>query len=223
MRDMMNKVETLNTIHQLGLLSVLRGPSPDLTLKMVEALVAGGVKGIEITFTTPDALGVVRSLDQRFGDQILLGMGTLTRPEQAALAKGAGARFLVSPHCETSLASAMKATGLPIMIGALSPSEIVMSRTLGSDVVKLFPGSLGGPAYLKALRGPFPDIPIMPTGGVKLDNVDDWFAAGAFAVGAGSNLCPKTLAEQGRFNEITEIAGAFVTAVDSVHRPVRSL
>lgn len=215
----MNKQETLDVIHQLGLLSVLRGPSPDLTLHMVDALVAGGVTGIEITFTTPNALEVVKSLDERFGDQILLGMGTLTRPEQAAAAQKAGARFLVSPHCEKNLAAAMKATGLPIMLGALSPSEVVMSRTLGSDVVKLFPGSLGGPKYLKALRGPFPDIPIMPTGGVSEDNVGDWFAAGAFAVGAGSNLCPTVLAQERRFDEITAIAKAFVSAVASARIP----
>jgi 2-dehydro-3-deoxyphosphogluconate aldolase/(4S)-4-hydroxy-2-oxoglutarate aldolase len=220
---MMNKQETLDAIGQLGLLSVLRGPSPDLTLHMVEALIAGGVTGIEITFTTPNALKVVKSLNERFGNQILLGMGTLTRPEQAAAAQEAGARFLVSPHTEKNLAAAMKETGLPIMLGALSPSEVVLSRKLGSDVVKLFPGSLGGPRYLKALRGPFPDIPIMPTGGVSKDNVADWFAAGAFAVGAGSNLCPTALAREGRFEEITASAKAFVSAVASARSPVEKL
>ncbi|HCB50289.1 MAG: 2-dehydro-3-deoxyphosphogluconate aldolase [Anaerolineae bacterium SG8_19] len=219
----MSKQTTLDTIRQLGLLSVLRGPSFDLTLQMVDALVAGGVWGIEITFTTPNALEVVKSLDRRFGDQILLGMGTLTKPEQAAAAKEAGARFLVSPHCEKSLAGAMKETGLPIMLGALTPSEVILSRKLGSDVVKLFPGSLGGPEYLKALRGPFPDIPIMPTGGVSQDNVSDWFAAGAFAVGAGSNLCPTALAQERRFGEITALAKAFVQAVASARSPVGKL
>lgn len=219
----MSKQTTLDTIRQLGLLSVLRGPSLDLTLQMVDALVAGGVRGIEITFTTPNALEVVKSLDRRFGDQILLGMGTLTKPEQAAAAKEAGARFLVSPHCEKSLAGAMKETGLPIMLGALTPSEVILSRKLGSDVVKLFPGSLGGPEYLKALRGPFPDIPIMPTGGVSQDNVGDWFAAGAFAVGAGSNLCPTALAQERRFGEITALAKAFVQAVASARSPVGKL
>jgi 2-dehydro-3-deoxyphosphogluconate aldolase/(4S)-4-hydroxy-2-oxoglutarate aldolase len=219
----MSKQTTLDTIRQLGLLSVLRGPSLDLTLQMVDALVAGGVRGIEITFTTPNALEVVKSLDRRFGDQILLGMGTLTKPEQVVAAKEAGARFLVSPHCEKSLAGAMKETGLPIMLGALTPSEVILSRKLGSDVVKLFPGSLGGPEYLKALRGPFPDIPIMPTGGVSQDNVSDWFAAGAFAVGAGSNLCPTALAQERRFGEITALAKAFIQAVASARSPVGKL
>jgi 2-dehydro-3-deoxyphosphogluconate aldolase/(4S)-4-hydroxy-2-oxoglutarate aldolase len=209
----MNKQATLDRIHKLGLLAVIRGPSFELTLKMVEALVAGGVLGIEITYTTPDAVGVVRALDQTYGEQIALGMGTLTTPEHAASARDAGARFVVSPHCEETLAAAMVGTGLAVMIGALTPSEIVKARSLGSDVVKIFPGSLVGPSYLKDLRGPFPDIPLMPTGGVSVDNVADWFAAGAFAVGAGSALCPKALVVEGHFDEITQRAAAFVKAV----------
>ena len=215
----MTKKETLDAIHNIGLLSVLRGPAPDLTLKMVDALVEGGVTGIEITFTTPNALEVVRDLDQQFGDQILLGMGTLTRPEQAAAAKAAGARFLVSPHTEEELAAAMVATGLPVMLGALTPSEVVRSFNLGTDVVKLFPGSLGGPGYLRALRGPFPEIPIMPTGGVSQENAAEWFAAGAFAIGAGSNLCPTALAREGRFAEISHIARGFAETVAAIRRP----
>ncbi|WP_420645059.1 bifunctional 4-hydroxy-2-oxoglutarate aldolase/2-dehydro-3-deoxy-phosphogluconate aldolase [Candidatus Leptofilum sp.] len=214
----MDKEQTLQKIEELGLLAVLRGPSPELTLKMVEALVAGGVLGIEITYTTPNAAAVVKMLDEQFGDQIVLGMGTLTRPEQAAEAKAAGAKFLVSPHTEAELAKAMVATGLPLMMGALTPSEVVQSRRLGSDVVKLFPGSLGGPSYLKGLKGPFPDIPMMPTGGVSKDNVADWFAAGAVAVGAGGQLCPKSLAAAGQFDEITAIAREFVTAVHAARR-----
>ena len=209
----MSKAETLQKIQELGLLAVLRGPSLELTLKMVEALVAGGVFGIEITYTTPNAPEVVQQLDQRFDDQILLGMGTLTKPAHAAEAQQAGAKFLVSPHTEAELARAMVATRLPIMMGALTPSEVVESVRLGSDVVKLFPGSLGGSAYMKALKGPFPDIPMMPTGGVNKENVADWFAAGAVAVGAGGQLCPRSLALAGKFDEITAVAREFVTAV----------
>jgi 2-dehydro-3-deoxyphosphogluconate aldolase/(4S)-4-hydroxy-2-oxoglutarate aldolase len=209
----MDKQHVLSRIESLGLLAVIRGPSPELTLRMVEALVAGGVTGIEITYTTPDAAAVVRALDERFGQDILLGMGTLTEPEQAAEAQDAGARFLVSPHTEPELARAMTATGLPVMFGALTPSEVMMAHRLGSDVVKLFPGSLAGPSYLKALHGPFPHIKLMPTGGVSLENVGDWFAAGAVAVGAGSSLCPAAWAKAGRFADITQRAAAFVEAV----------
>jgi len=212
---MSGKNEVLKKIEQLGVLAVLRGPSRELTLKMVEALVKGGVTGIEITFTTPDALQVVSDLHQNFGSAITLGMGTLTETEQAQAAKDAGAEFLVSPHTERELARAMTATGLACMFGALSPSEVQMAWSLGSDVVKIFPGSLGGPGYMKSLKGPFPEIPMMPTGGVSQENLAAWFRAGAFAVGAGSNLCPKDLAAAGEFSKITKIAKEFLAALQS--------
>ncbi len=214
----MSKEQTLSRVRELGLLAVLRGPSPNLTLKMVDALVAGGVLGIEITYTTPNAPEVVNQLHNKYGDEILLGMGTLTTPEDAKEAKAAGAQFIVSPHCEDELAQAMVATGLGVMIGALTPSEVVKAYRLGSDVVKIFPGSLGGPSYIKALRGPFPDIPMMPTGGVAADNLVDWFAAGAVAVGAGSQLCPRAWAEAGRFDDITEQAKDFVKAIEQARK-----
>ena len=211
----MDKEKILEKVKGAGVIAVIRGPSVDLTLKMVEALIAGGINSIEITYTTPNAALVVYSLDQRFGDDILLGMGTLTTPAQAQEAKDAGARFIVSPHCEEELASAMVATGLPMMMGALTPTEIVASHRLGSSIVKLYPGSLGGPKYLKSIRGPFPDIPIMPTGGVSADNVGEWYDAGAVAVGAGSNLCPAKLAQDGDFDEITARAQGYIKAIDA--------
>jgi 2-dehydro-3-deoxyphosphogluconate aldolase / (4S)-4-hydroxy-2-oxoglutarate aldolase len=209
----MDKQDILNRLHDLGLVAVIRGPSPELTVRMVEALVAGGVTGIEITYTTPNAPEVVRQLDRAFGASILLGMGTLTDPAQAAEAQTAGARYLVSPITEESLARAMVATGLPVMIGALTPTEVYKAHQLGSDVVKLFPGSAVGPDYVKALHGPFPQIKIMPTGGVDEHNVGEWFKAGVFAVGAGSQLSPGKLAKEGRFEEITAVARRFAAAV----------
>jgi 2-dehydro-3-deoxyphosphogluconate aldolase/(4S)-4-hydroxy-2-oxoglutarate aldolase len=209
----MNKAEVLEKIKELGLLAVIRGPSPELTVKMVEALIAGGVLGIEITYSTPNAEDVVRTLSSKYGDRILLGMGTLTKPEQAAQAKQAGAHFLVSPICEPELVKSMVATGLLTMAGALSPSEVLQAYNLGSDVIKIFPGSLGGPAYIKALKGPFPYIPMMPTGGVSAGNVVEWFRAGVVAVGAGSELCPPQLAREGKFDEITRLAREFMQVV----------
>ena len=209
----MNKVEVLEKIKELGLLAVIRGPSPELTVKMVAALVAGGVLGIEITYSTPNAEEVVRTLAGQYGDRILLGMGTLTRPEQATQAKQAGAHFLVSPICEPELVKSMVASGLLCMAGALSPTEVFQAYSLGVDVIKIFPGSLGGPAYVKALKGPFPYIPMMPTGGVSAGNVVEWFKAGVVAVGAGSELCPPQLAREGKFDEITKLAAEFVRVV----------
>ncbi|MFO7664837.1 MAG: bifunctional 4-hydroxy-2-oxoglutarate aldolase/2-dehydro-3-deoxy-phosphogluconate aldolase [Chloroflexota bacterium] len=209
----MSKQETLNRLHELGIVAVIRGPSPELTVRMVEALVVGGVTGIEITYTTPNAIAVVRELDRTFGNDILLGMGTLTAPEQATEAQTAGARYLVSPVTDEALGRAMVGTGLPVMIGALTPTEVYQAHQLGSDVVKLFPGSAVGPEYVKALHGPFPQIKIMPTGGVDEHNVGQWFKAGVFAVGAGSQLSPGKLAKEGRFEEITAIARRFAAAV----------
>ncbi|HHY88061.1 MAG TPA: bifunctional 4-hydroxy-2-oxoglutarate aldolase/2-dehydro-3-deoxy-phosphogluconate aldolase [Chloroflexi bacterium] len=215
----MDKQAVLDRIESLGLLAVLRGPSPELTVRMVEALAAGGVYGIEITYSTPNAEAVVAELAEKFGDRILLGMGTLIRPEQAASAKAAGAQFLVSPVCDPELVRAMVATGLPVMAGALTPTEVLQAHQLGSDVVKIFPGSMTGPSYIKALKGPFPYIRMMPTGGVNAGNIADWFAAGVVAVGAGSELCPPKLAKEGRFDEISERAREFVRIVEAARAP----
>ncbi|NWF69165.1 MAG: bifunctional 4-hydroxy-2-oxoglutarate aldolase/2-dehydro-3-deoxy-phosphogluconate aldolase [Chloroflexi bacterium] len=209
----MDKAKSLERLHTLGLVAVIRGPSVDGTLRLVEALVKGGVTGIEITFTTPNALEVTNKLRAAFGDAILLGMGTLVEPAQAQQALDAGATFLVSPHTEAELARAMTATGLPTMLGALTPTEVMLAKRLGSDVIKLFPGSLTGPAYVKALKGPFPDLLIMPTGGVSAENVKEWFAAGVYAVGAGSELCPPQLIKEGRFDELQARAERFAQAV----------
>ena len=211
----MDKTEILEKVKELGLLAVIRGPSADLTVQMVDALVEGGVKGIEITYSTPDAEDVVRRLALKYGESILLGMGTLTKAGQAASAKEAGAMFLVSPVCEDELVKAMVASRLLTMAGALTPTEVLKAYTMGVDVVKIFPGSLGGPAYIKALKGPFPYIPMMPTGGVNASNAAEWFAAGVVAVGAGSELCPPQLAKEGKFAEISQRAVAFVKVIQA--------
>lgn len=211
----MDKTEILEKVKELGLLAVIRGPSADLTVQMVDALVEGGVKGIEITYSTPDAEDVVRRLALKYGESILLGMGTLTKAGQAASAKEAGAMFLVSPVCEDELVKAMVASRLLTMAGALTPTEVLKAYTMGVDVVKIFPGSLGGPAYIKALKGPFPYIPMMPTGGVNASNAADWFAAGVVAVGAGSELCPPQLAREGKFAEISQRAVEFVKVIQA--------
>jgi 2-dehydro-3-deoxyphosphogluconate aldolase/(4S)-4-hydroxy-2-oxoglutarate aldolase len=211
----MAKEDTLSRLRRIGLVAVIRGPSAELTLRMVESLVAGGVTGIEITYSTPDAEQVVDALARKYGSEILLGMGTLTEPAQADAAKAAGASYLVSPICDPDLVCSMLATGLVTMAGALTPTEVFRAYRLGSHVVKIFPGSLTGPAYVKALKGPFPSIPMMPTGGVSTANVAEWFAAGVVAVGAGSELCPPQMAKEGRFDEITRRASEFARVVQA--------
>lgn len=193
-------------------LAVVRAPSAESALLAADALIAGGIFGLEITYSTPDAPAVIRELDARYGERIYLGAGTVTTAEEAAKAADAGARFLVSPGTRRELTAAMKATGLLVLTGALTPSEVMAAIEYGADVVKIFPASLGGPAFLKSLRGPFPDVALMPTGGVTPDNLDAWFAAGAVAVGAGGDLVSGADLASGRYDEVERKARLFASA-----------
>jgi 2-dehydro-3-deoxyphosphogluconate aldolase/(4S)-4-hydroxy-2-oxoglutarate aldolase len=193
-------------------LAIVRAPSAESALLAADALVTGGIVGLEISYTTPDAPAVIRELDARYGERIYLGAGTVTTPEEALLAANAGARFLVSPGTRQHLTAAMKATGLVVLTGALTPSEVMAAIEYGADVVKIFPASLGGPAFLKALGGPFPNVAFLPTGGVTPENLDDWFAAGAIAVGAGGDLVPYADLAAGRYDEVLRKASLFASA-----------
>lgn len=201
-----------------GILAVLRAPSPDLALEAAEAIIRGGVSGIEVTFSTPDAPAVIRELIARHGEAAYIGAGTVTTAEQAAQAADAGAAFLVSPGTLPDLTRAMISTGRVVMTGAMTPTEVMGALELGVDVVKIFPASLGGPSYLGALRGPFPDAPLMPTGGVKPDNLADWFAAGAVAVGAGGDLANGTAIANADWADIEQRAARFATALAAARR-----
>jgi 2-dehydro-3-deoxyphosphogluconate aldolase/(4S)-4-hydroxy-2-oxoglutarate aldolase len=199
-----------------GVLAVLRAPSPEQALDAAEAIIRGGITGIEVTYSTPDAPAVIRELIARHGDAAYVGAGTVTTLEQATAAADAGAEFLVSPGTLPELTRAMLDTGRVVMTGAMTPTEVMGALALGVDVVKIFPASLGGPSYLGALRGPFPDAPLMPTGGVKPDNVAEWFAAGAVAVGAGGDLANSTSIKNGDWADLTARAETFAAAFAAV-------
>ncbi|MBC6463208.1 bifunctional 4-hydroxy-2-oxoglutarate aldolase/2-dehydro-3-deoxy-phosphogluconate aldolase [Actinomadura sp. HBU206391] len=196
-----------------AVVAVLRAPDPSSAVRGVEALVAGGVTGIEITYSTPDAPSVIAEIARRHGDDVLLGAGTVTTPEQAIEAVDAGARFLVSPGSTDELGRAMLATGVTLLLGALTPSEVMRVSALGAHAVKIFPASLGGPGYLRSLRGPFPAVPFVPTGGVNEENVGTWLSAGAVAVGAGGELCSTADLAAGRYGDIEHRARGFAEAV----------
>lgn len=203
----------LDDLGHAYVIATLRAPSTEAALGAADALLAGGVRAIEVTYTTPDVPGVLRAIRERHGDDVLLGAGTLLDPHQAEEAFAAGAGFLVSPGLDDELVAAMRATGAVTMAGAVTPTEVMRARRLGVDVVKLFPGSLGGPAHLKALRAPLPDVTYMPTGGVSADNLGEWLAAGAFAVGAGGELCPGAALAAGDFDEVRKRAERFTAAL----------
>lgn len=204
-------------LRRAGVVAVLRAPSPDGALAAVAALVDGGVTGIEITYSTPDAPAVIAEVRARH-PEALVGAGTVLTPAQAAAAADAGSAFLVSPGTAPELAAAMLDTGLPVLSGALTPSEVMAATALGVHAVKVFPASLGGPGYLRALRGPFPDVPLVPTGGVSAGNLGEWFAAGAVAVGAGGELCSSAHIAAGRWESLTVRARAFTAALAEVRR-----
>jgi 2-dehydro-3-deoxyphosphogluconate aldolase / (4S)-4-hydroxy-2-oxoglutarate aldolase len=208
-----DKQAILKRIAELGLLAVLRAPDPAGAQRTVEALVEAGVLGIEITYSTPDAASVIAGVKQSYGDEVLVGAGTLVTHAQVSEAAEAGASYLVSPGLDDEVVASIQATGLPAMAGVLTPTEVMRGVRLGVDVMKLFPGSLGGPSYLRSLRGPFPDVPFMPTGGVSADNVGDWLAAGAIAVGAGSELASAGGISSGDFAGIREKGRRFLAAI----------
>jgi 2-dehydro-3-deoxyphosphogluconate aldolase/(4S)-4-hydroxy-2-oxoglutarate aldolase len=208
--------ESLARLSATGALAVVRAPDPDSALRGVDALVEGGITGIEVTYSTPDAPKVISAVADRYGDRVHLGAGTVVTAHQAREAADAGAQFLVSPGTEPKLTTAMLDTSLMVMTGALTPSEVMHATRLGVHAVKIFPANQVGPGFLKALKAPFPDVSLMPTGGVNADNLAEWFAAGAVAVGAGGDLVSTADLAQGRFDEVRDKAQAFRAVLDAV-------
>lgn len=203
----------LARISDAGIIATLRAPSNAAAHGAVDALLAGGITAIEVTYTTPDAGTVIAELHERLGDAIILGAGTLTTPEQVREAHAAGAAFFVSPGFDADVYDAIVETGGLSMIGGFTATEVQALAKRGADVVKFFPGSLGGPAALKAMRGPFPGLNYIPTGGVSSANLGEWLAAGATAVGAGGELIPGAALASGDYAAITANAREFVAAL----------
>jgi 2-dehydro-3-deoxyphosphogluconate aldolase / (4S)-4-hydroxy-2-oxoglutarate aldolase len=194
--------------HRLA--AVLRIPRAELAERVVAALVAGGVEVVELTFTTPGVEAALAHVRDRHPG-LLLGAGTIRDEGQARRAAAAGADFLVMPHLEPRLLGICRATGLPALPGVLTPSEVALALAEGADLLKLFPAGSAGPAHLKALRGPFPELRVVPTGGIGLEDIPAWIEAGALAVGVGGELCPGALVEEQRLGELTERARRFVS------------
>ena len=198
----------------LRLVAVIRADRPEDALLAARAMARAGVRGIEITFTVPDAAAIIRQAAAELPPEVVVGAGTVLTRAQANAALAAGARFLVSPVGDAWLVEMGHAAGAQVAIGGLTPTEIVFAQRAGADYVKLFPGdSLGGPAYIKHLRGPLPDVPLMVTGGVTRENATAYLNAGAQSVGLGSDLAPKALVAAGDMEGLTRHAAAVVAAV----------
>lgn len=208
-------VLSFDDIIQSGIVAVLRAPDSKSALQTVDALARGGVNAVEVTYSTPNPLSVIEKLAGRADTDLLVGAGTIVDERQALEAAAAGAQFLVSPGTDAAVVRAMLSTGRPTLSGALTPSEVMEAIALGVHAVKLFPASIGGPAYLRSLREPFAELTVVPTGGVDAANLGQWFDAGARAVGVGSGLCPTADIARGAFDEITERARHLRQALDA--------
>jgi 2-dehydro-3-deoxyphosphogluconate aldolase/(4S)-4-hydroxy-2-oxoglutarate aldolase len=208
--------KVLARIAEIGIVPVIRAESSSQALLAVEALLAGGIPIAEITMTVPCALDAIRECRRVHGARVLTGAGTVLNVQMARQCIDAGAEFLVSPGFAPEALKFAKQHDLIFIPGVLTPTEIMAARNQGADIIKVFPcGNVGGPAYVKALKGPFPDIKIIPTGGVNLTNAADYLKAGAFALGVGSELVDPAALRNSDRQRITELARLFVELVKS--------
>lgn len=196
-----------------GIVAIIRATSGEQLVNVARALHEGGIDVIEVTFTVPNVLEILAAVRKDLGKKILLGAGTVLDPETCRAALLAGAEFIVSPSLNLDVIKLCKRYGKLVMPGAFTPTEIVTAWEAGADIVKLFPADCVGPNYLKALRGPLPQVRILPTGGVDLKTLPDFFKAGACAVGLGGQLVEKSAVESGNMTRIRELAAQYVALV----------
>jgi len=203
-----SKIEIVSKIISSGLVAVIRAENSDQAARIAEAAASGGVAALEITFTVPGAAGVIEHLAKKRSAEILLGAGTVLDPETARIAILAGGQFVVSPALNPETARLCNRYQVPYMPGASTIREVIEAMECGADIVKVFPGEILGPAFVKAVKGPLPQAQLMPTGGVSLENVAQWIHAGSVAIGVGGNLTAG--AKTGDFASITHLARQFV-------------
>ena len=210
----MNKTEIINRIKEIGIVPVVRAQSADEAMQAVEAIREGGVPVLEITMTVPGAVNVIEQVSKRFGSDVIVGAGTVLDAETARVCILAGAQFIVSPALNLGTIECCHRYSVPVMPGALTPTEVIPAWNAGADIVKIFPaGSVGGASYVKNLKGPFPQIDLIPTGGVSLKTAADFIKAGAVALGVGTDLVDTKALREGNAQLVTERARQFVQIV----------
>ncbi len=213
--------ETMTRLEQLGLIPVLRARSAKEAHALVDAMVAGGVKVVEVTMTVPGAIEILKELKQVHGDRLLLGSGTVTTVADCEATIEAGAEFVVSPSLHLDVIAATLKAGKLSIPGALTPTEVITAWRAGAAYVKVFPCSaVGGAAYLKALKAPFPEIRLIPTGGVTLTTAADFLHAGASALGVGTDLVNPTAIARGEPHTIIETARRYLQVIAQARIPV---
>jgi 2-dehydro-3-deoxyphosphogluconate aldolase/(4S)-4-hydroxy-2-oxoglutarate aldolase len=210
----MKKADVLQRIRVTGLIPVVRAESAELALRAVKAIKAGGVNVLEVTMTVPGAIGVIEHLAAAFGDEAVIGAGTVLDAQTAQVCANAGAQFIVSPSLDEGTIAFCRDNELAVFPGALTPTEVVRAWNAGADAVKVFPaGAVGGANYLRALKAPLPQIELVPTGGVSLKTAGDFIKAGAMALGVGAELVDPKALREGREELITERARQFLELV----------
>ncbi len=207
---MRSRSEITSLLTNPGIIAVVRTQKPEQVPSICEALLAGGVIAMEITFTVPNAADAIREADRCFGARALIGAGTVLHPETARTALEAGAHFIVSPITRVALVEAAHAAGRPVMLGAYTPTEAQTAHEAGADFIKIFPADKLGPAYVKALRAPLPHLKIVPTGGVDLTTAADFLRAGCAALGVGGSLLTAEILRTNDWPALTRLAGEYV-------------
>jgi 2-dehydro-3-deoxyphosphogluconate aldolase/(4S)-4-hydroxy-2-oxoglutarate aldolase len=206
--------DVIRRIGETGIVPVVRAATVEDATRAVEAICAGGIPILEITMTVPNATSVIRHVVREHGNSALIGAGTVTTGEQAEQCIRAGAEFLVSPGMSTHVLAVAQACAKLAIPGALTPTELMHAQDNGAKLIKIFPcGNVGGAKYLQSLRGPFPNVALIPTGGVSASNATDYIAAGAFALGVGGDLINAAALREGNLAKITQAARELVEAV----------
>ena len=211
---MSGKAEVIQTIRDIGIIPVVRAQSAEEAMKAIDAIREGGISILEITMTVPGAVGVIEEVSRRYGNEAVVGAGTVLDGETARACILAGARFVVSPSLNLETIEVCRRYGIAVMPGALTPTEVVQAWSAGADFVKVFPaGAVGGASYIKSLKAPLPQIELVPTGGVSLKTAADFIKAGASALGVGADLVDVKAIREGQSQVITERAREFVQIV----------
>ena len=213
-RALPGKSEVIQKIRDVGLIPVVRATSAGEAMRAIDAIREGGISVLEITMTVPGAVKVIEEVANRYGNDALVGAGTVLDPETATACISSGARFVVSPALNLDTIACCRQRDIVVMPGALTPTEVVQAWNAGADFVKVFPaGAVGGPSYLKALKAPLPHIELVPTGGVSLKTAADFIRAGAAALGVGADLVDINAIREGQSALITERAKQFIEIV----------
>ncbi len=209
---MIPKLNILQRLTSTGLVAVVRAENAEQAIRISEATLAGGCPAIEVTFTVPGAHKVIEALAERYKpSELILGAGTVLDPETARIAILSGATYVVSPSLNLETVRLCNRYQVPIMPGAMTIRDVIEAMEVGADIIKLFPGEAFGPSFIKSIKGPLPQAPLMPTGGVDVSNVGEWIEAGAVAVGAGSSLIGG--AKSGDYDKITRTAREFIEKI----------